>query len=109
MFKFCIDRGGTFTDVYAELPDGGVRTLKLLSEDPSNYPDAPREGIRRVMEEWKKEQSGGKGEEHYPRNKPLPTEESIIIYILRGKGGKGEYYPRDKLLSMEESIFLFKL
>lgn len=25
--------------------------LKLLSEDPSNYPDAPREGIRRVLEE----------------------------------------------------------
>jgi hypothetical protein len=28
-----------------------VRVLKLLSEDPSNYPDAPREGIRRVLEE----------------------------------------------------------
>ena len=27
------------------------RVLKLLSEDPSNYPDAPREGIRRVLEE----------------------------------------------------------
>lgn len=26
------------------------RVLKLLSEDPSNYPDAPREGIRRVLE-----------------------------------------------------------
>jgi len=25
--------------------------LKLLSEDPANYPDAPREGIRRVLEE----------------------------------------------------------
>ena len=24
--------------------------VKLLSEDPSNYPDAPREGIRRVLE-----------------------------------------------------------
>jgi hypothetical protein len=28
-----------------------VRVLKLLSEDPANYPDAPREGIRRVLEE----------------------------------------------------------
>lgn len=27
------------------------RALKLLSEDPANYPDAPREGIRRVLEE----------------------------------------------------------
>lgn len=54
-FSFSIDRGGTFTDVFAEVPDGlgGVsyRVLKLLSEDPSNYPDAPREGIRRVLEE----------------------------------------------------------
>lgn len=28
-----------------------VRVMKLLSEDPGNYPDAPREGIRRVLEE----------------------------------------------------------
>jgi hypothetical protein len=27
------------------------RVLKLLSEDPANYPDAPREGIRRILEE----------------------------------------------------------
>lgn len=27
-----------------------VRVLKLLSEDPDNYPDAPREGIRRIIE-----------------------------------------------------------
>lgn len=25
--------------------------MKLLSEDPKNYPDAPREGIRRILEE----------------------------------------------------------
>mmetsp|Transcript_13778 Transcript_13778/g.55127 ORF Transcript_13778/g.55127 Transcript_13778/m.55127 type:complete len:1289 (-) Transcript_13778:609-4475(-) len=56
-FRFCIDRGGTFTDVYAEVPqDGSVRDrspriLKLLSEDPQNYENAPREGIRRVLEE----------------------------------------------------------
>jgi 5-oxoprolinase (ATP-hydrolysing) len=42
--------------VYAELPDaadgspGGYRVLKLLSEDPANYADAPREAIRRVLE-----------------------------------------------------------
>ena len=50
MFKFCIDRGGTFTDVYAELPNGGTTTLKLLSENPERYGDAPREGIRQIME-----------------------------------------------------------
>jgi len=50
-FRFSIDRGGTFTDVYAECPGGKVRVMKLLSEDPSNYPDAPREAIRRILEE----------------------------------------------------------
>lgn len=40
---------------HIHLPPGApgliCRVLKLLSEDPSNYPDAPREGIRRVLEE----------------------------------------------------------
>ena len=50
-FRFSIDRGGTFTDVYAEVPgEPGFRVVKLLSEDPQNYADAPREGIRRIME-----------------------------------------------------------
>lgn len=51
VFRFAIDRGGTFTDVYAEmdvLDANGVvqeirpKVIKLLSEDPANYPDAPR-------------------------------------------------------------------
>ena len=51
-FRFSIDRGGTFTDIYAELPgEHGYRVMKLLSEDPS-YEDAPREGIRRIMSEY---------------------------------------------------------
>ncbi|XP_012265317.2 5-oxoprolinase [Athalia rosae] len=50
-FSFAIDRGGTFTDVYAECPGGKVRVMKLLSVDPSNYEDAPREGIRRILEQ----------------------------------------------------------
>ena len=51
-FRFSIDRGGTFTDIYAEVPfDPGFRVVKLLSEDPQNYDDAPREGIRRVLAE----------------------------------------------------------
>eukprot|EP00879_Flechtneria_rotunda_P005621 GHRR01005917.1.p1 GENE.GHRR01005917.1~~GHRR01005917.1.p1 ORF type:complete len:999 (+),score=358.22 GHRR01005917.1:340-3336(+) len=68
-FHFSIDRGGTFTDVFAKVPDGNggatYRVLKLLSEDPANYPDAPREGIRRVLEE-------ATGVPH-PRDVPLDT------------------------------------
>lgn len=50
-FQFAIDRGGTFTDVYARCPGGKVRVMKLLSVDPLNYSDAPREGIRRILEQ----------------------------------------------------------
>ncbi|KAJ6738571.1 5-OXOPROLINASE RELATED [Salix koriyanagi] len=64
--RFCIDRGGTFTDVYAEIPgmsDG--RDLKLLSVDPANYEDAPVEGIRRILEEFTGEK--------IPRTSKIPT------------------------------------
>lgn len=50
-FTFAIDRGGTFTDIWAKCPSGKVRVTKLLSVDPKNYPDAPREGIRRIIEQ----------------------------------------------------------
>ncbi len=46
MWQFWIDRGGTFTDVVACLPDGELRTHKLLSENPEQYPDAAIAGIR---------------------------------------------------------------
>ncbi len=49
MVAFSIDRGGTFTDIYA-VYEGRVYTEKLLSHDPANYPDAPSEGIRRLLE-----------------------------------------------------------
>jgi 5-oxoprolinase (ATP-hydrolysing) len=49
-FRFSIDRGGTFTDIYAETPKG-PRVLKLLSENPDHYPDAPLEGIQRIIHE----------------------------------------------------------
>ena len=42
------------------------RTLKLLSEDPANYESAPREGIRRILEEV----TG----ETIPRDAPVPTD-----------------------------------
>ena len=63
MFRFSIDRGGTFTDIYAETP-AGVRVLKLLSEDPKHYASAPREGIRRILEDVS-------GIPH-PRGAPVP-------------------------------------
>uniref|UniRef100_A0A7G3ARE1 Putative oxoprolinase n=1 Tax=Lutzomyia longipalpis TaxID=7200 RepID=A0A7G3ARE1_LUTLO len=50
-YSFAIDRGGTFTDVLCLCPDGRVKTLKLLSEDPERYKDAPREAIRRILRE----------------------------------------------------------
>ncbi|HSO06895.1 MAG TPA: hydantoinase B/oxoprolinase family protein [Pelomicrobium sp.] len=49
VWEFWIDRGGTFTDIVARAPDGGLRTLKLLSENPGRYRDAAVEGIRRLL------------------------------------------------------------
>lgn len=68
--RIAIDRGGTFTDVsehsselscshqiltrfpqcVASVPGQEDILIKLLSVDPSNYPDAPVEAIRRVLE-----------------------------------------------------------
>uniref|UniRef100_A0A3B4APS0 Uncharacterized protein n=1 Tax=Periophthalmus magnuspinnatus TaxID=409849 RepID=A0A3B4APS0_9GOBI len=73
-YDFAIDRGGTFTDVFARMPDGRERVLKLLSWDPQNYKDAPTEGIRRVLEE----ETG----RPYPRDQPVDT--SLIGWIRMG-------------------------
>nr|XP_015209776.1 PREDICTED: 5-oxoprolinase isoform X1 [Lepisosteus oculatus] len=73
-FDFAIDRGGTFTDVYARLPGGRERVLKLLSHDPQNYRDAPTEGIRRILEE-----ETGRA---FPRDEPLDP--SLIGWIRMG-------------------------
>ena len=43
-WQFWIDRGGTFTDVVARRPDGGLVTHKLLSENPEQYKDAAVQG-----------------------------------------------------------------
>ncbi|TEA15231.1 Uncharacterized protein C8034_v002380 [Colletotrichum sidae] len=48
--RISIDRGGTFTDCVASVPGQEDILVKLLSVDPSNYPDAPVEAIRRVLE-----------------------------------------------------------
>ncbi len=49
-WQFWIDRGGTFTDVVARRPDGGLVTHKLLSENPRHYSDAAVAGIRRMLD-----------------------------------------------------------
>ena len=46
-FKFAIDRGGTFTDVFAECPDNSVRVMKLLSVDPK-YEEKQKKMIKLV-------------------------------------------------------------
>jgi len=49
-WQFWIDRGGTFTDLIGRAPDGRLHALKLLSESPGSYADAPVEGIRRMLD-----------------------------------------------------------
>ncbi len=48
-WQIWIDRGGTFTDIVGADPRGKICTLKLLSENPSQYADAAAEGIRQML------------------------------------------------------------
>jgi len=48
-WRFWIDRGGTFTDIVAERPDGTILVHKLLSENPARYADAAVAGIRALL------------------------------------------------------------
>ena len=48
-WQFWIDRGGTFTDVVAQTPDGELHAIKLLSENPGAYDDAAVAGIRTLL------------------------------------------------------------
>jgi 5-oxoprolinase (ATP-hydrolysing) len=48
-WQFWIDRGGTFTDIVARRPDGGLQTYKLLSDNPEQYRDAAVAGIRKLL------------------------------------------------------------
>src|SRR5262245_10565202 len=47
-WQFWIDRGGTFTDIVARAPDGGIVARKLLSASPA-YDDAALAGIREIL------------------------------------------------------------
>lgn len=66
LISVSIDRGGTFCDVHAACTGRAPLTFKLLSVDPANYPDAPTEGIRRVLEHY-----GGSA---IPKGTPLSLE-----------------------------------
>jgi 5-oxoprolinase (ATP-hydrolysing) len=66
--RIAIDRGGTFTDCVGNPGTGRMEDdilIKLLSVDPSNYDDAPLEGIRRLLSRF----TGA----DIPRGKPLDT------------------------------------
>ncbi|MBS1269611.1 MAG: Acetophenone carboxylase gamma subunit [Gammaproteobacteria bacterium] len=56
LWQFCIDRGGTFTDVVGSVPGGALVSKKLLSENPGVYEDAAVQGIRDLLSEH-----GGRG------------------------------------------------
>ncbi|MBI2509400.1 MAG: hydantoinase/oxoprolinase family protein, partial [Betaproteobacteria bacterium] len=64
-WEFWIDRGGTFTDVVARRPDGGLVTHKLLSDNPGRYDDAALADIRELLD------AAGKG--------PLPAERIAAV------------------------------
>ncbi|RNL85100.1 5-oxoprolinase [Halostreptopolyspora alba] len=49
-WQFWVDRGGTFTDIVAQRPDGRLVTHKLLSENPARYRDAAVAGIRALLD-----------------------------------------------------------
>ncbi|KAJ5898609.1 hypothetical protein N7504_008897 [Penicillium tannophilum] len=75
--SIAIDRGGTFTDCVGNPGTGRLEddvVIKLLSEDPNNYQDAPLEGIRRIL-------SRLTGQE-IPRGKSIDT--SLIQSIRMG-------------------------
>ena len=52
-WQFWIDRGGTFTDIVAQRPDGALLTHKLLSENPERYEDAAVQGIHELLDKAK--------------------------------------------------------
>lgn len=49
--RIAIDRGGTFTDAWAWIPDRQEKlVIKVLSQSPDEYEDAPTECIRQILE-----------------------------------------------------------
>jgi 5-oxoprolinase (ATP-hydrolysing) len=49
--RIAIDRGGTFTDAWAYIPETQENlVIKVLSQSPDEYEDAPTECIRQILE-----------------------------------------------------------
>ena len=48
-WQFWIDRGGTFTDIIAQKPNGQILTHKLLSQNPQQYRDAAIHGMKEIL------------------------------------------------------------
>ncbi|KAH7029536.1 Hydantoinase B/oxoprolinase-domain-containing protein [Microdochium trichocladiopsis] len=75
--KIAIDRGGTFTDCLGIVQGREQDILvKILSQDPANYADAPREGIRRILE-----LATGKS---FSRSEPIDTSQFQELSIRMG-------------------------
>lgn len=70
--RIAIDRGGTFTDAWAWLPETGRElVIKVLSQCPDEYDDAPTECIRQILEVATGQQ--------IPRGTPLDLEHVEFI------------------------------
>ena len=50
MLRIHVDRGGTFCDAIVQIAGQDDIVLKILSEDPQHYADAPTEIVRRALE-----------------------------------------------------------
>ncbi|KAF2168598.1 hypothetical protein M409DRAFT_65506 [Zasmidium cellare ATCC 36951] len=74
--KVAIDRGGTFTDCLGIVSGQEDIVVKLLSQDPDNYEDAPIEGIRRILE-----QATGQA---FPRNQKLDVSGFSEVSVRMG-------------------------
>lgn len=64
-WQFWIDRGGTFTDIVAQRPDGEIVVRKLLSENSERYDDAAIQGIREILD--------------IPSDAAIPTEQIAAV------------------------------
>ncbi len=49
LWRFFIDRGGTFTDIVALRPDGSLAVIKVLSDNPEAYADAALQGMHDLL------------------------------------------------------------
>ena len=83
-FHFAIDRGGTFTDVHCRLPNGTEVVRKLLSEDPTHYPDAPTEGIRRVLADYYSQVEADDAKKKLLQDRSVPVATTHIGSIRMG-------------------------